>query len=271
MTSSTTPPDVTAALSSVQSLPMGNDRTPAAALTSRARDLWESLAGAAAGFAPAVSAAVSPRSRLCPAGWAGIVVLGGAALATAPDPGTARLIEQALGGLPLASLADGDVLSSRLPGAGILGPAALAYLNPAEFRARPGAALAAPVAPDDPGLRRFVLAADEGDVEESGIQEITTPAFAVLEHGQVVAAAGYRDWPCGTAHLCVLTASAARGRGLARAAASAAVAHAVRQGKLPQWRARPPASRRVARALGFRELGFQVSIRPAARVTSRGH
>jgi RimJ/RimL family protein N-acetyltransferase len=121
---------------------------------------------------------------------------------------------------------------------------------------------------DDPRFRQFVLAADDGDVEESGIQEITTPVFAVCEHVQVVAAAGYRDWPCGTAHLCVLTASAARGRGLARAAASAAVSHAVQEGRLPQWRARLQASRRVARALGFRELGFQVSIRLAAAVTS---
>jgi hypothetical protein len=44
-----------------------------------------------------------------------------------------------------------------------------------------------------------------------------------------MAAAGYRDWPCGTAHLCVLTAAEARGRGL-----------------------------------GFRELGSQVSIRLSA-------
>jgi predicted GNAT family acetyltransferase len=69
----------------------------------------------------------------------------------------------------------------------------------------------------------------------------------------------------------VLTASAARGRGLARAAASAAVAHAIQEGRLPQWRARLPASRRVAHALGFRELGSQVSIRLAAAATSGDH
>jgi L-amino acid N-acyltransferase YncA len=80
--------------------------------------------------------------------------------------------------------------------------------------------------------------------------------------------AGYRNWPCAIAHLSVLTASASRGRGLARAAASAAVAHAIEEGKLPQWRARAQASRRVARALGFRELGSQASIRLAAAVTS---
>ena len=248
---------------------MSTDRGPVDALTARARELWEFLAGAAGGFTSTISAAVSPRSALSPPGWAGIVVLGDVALATAPDHDTARFIERALGGLPFASLADGGVLGGRLPGAGILGPAALAYLDPAEFRARPGGVVTMPVGLDDPGFRQFVLAADAAEVEESGIAEITTPAFAVREHGLVVAAAGYRDWPCGTAQLSVLTASAARGRGLGRDAASAAVAHAVEEGRLPQWRARPQASRRVARTLGFRELGFQVSIRPAAAVTSR--
>ncbi len=59
----------------------------------------------------------------------------------------------------------------------------------------------------------------------------------------------------------VLTAADARGRGLARAVAAAAVADALGNGLLPQWRARPEASLRVARALGFRELGTQLSVR----------
>jgi GNAT acetyltransferase len=240
------------------------DGGPVDALTARARGLWEFLAGATGGFASALNAAAAPRSSLSPPGWAGIVVLGDLVLATAPDHDTARLIEQALGDLPLASIADGGVLSSRMPDAGILGPAALAYLDPAEFRTRPGDALTTPAALEDPGFRQFLLAADPEEVEESGLAEITTPAFAVREHGLVVAAAGYRDWPCGTAQLSVLTASAGRGRGLGRAAASAAVAHAIEESRLPQWRARPQASRRVARALGFRELGFQVSVRVSA-------
>ena len=99
------------------------------------------------------------------------------------------------------------------------------------------------------------------EVEESGLGEITSPAFAVREHGRIAAVAGYRDWPGQVAHLSVLTAAPARGRGLARVTASAAIAHALHRGKLPQWRARPPASRHVARALGFRELGSQASIR----------
>jgi GNAT superfamily N-acetyltransferase len=246
-----------------------------AALTVRARELWEFLSAGADGggadgpaararFSPAVHVIALPRSAICPPGWAGIVVIGDAAIATAPDPEAAQLIEQALGDLPVASLTDAYLLRNGLPVAEILGPASLAYLDPAEFRPQPGTAAITPLDLDDPDFGQFLLAADPEEVEESGLREITSPAFAVREHGQVVAAAGYRDWPHGTAHLSVLTAAAARGRGLARAAASAAVARAIADGRLPQWRARPMASRRVARALGFRELGLQVSIRLAA-------
>jgi GNAT acetyltransferase len=257
-------PNLSGAAVPLGSVLVSSDRAPAAALTAQVRELWEHLAGTVTGFAPAVSIAVSPQAALCPPGWIGIVVIGDAALATAPDHETARLAGQALSGLPAASLTSTDVLTSRLPVAEILGPAALAYLDPAEFHPGPGDADITPLGSDDLGLRQFLLAAGADDLRESGLEGITTPAFAVREHGQVAAAAGYRDWPRGTAHLCVLTAAAARGRGLARSAASAAAAHAIGEGKLPQWRARLEASRRVARALGFRELGSQVSIRLAA-------
>jgi hypothetical protein len=68
-----------------------------------------------------------------------------------------------------------------------------------------------------------------------------------------------------------ITAAAARCRRahrayLLRVVTSAVIA--IQAGKLPQWRARPQPSRRVALALGFRELGSQVSIRLAAAVPS---
>jgi hypothetical protein len=66
--------------------------------------------------------------------------------------------------------------------------------------------------------------------------------------------------PAGVAHVSVLTAPSHRGRGPARSVAASAVADALAAGRFPQWRARPPASRRVARALGFRELGSQLSF-----------
>jgi RimJ/RimL family protein N-acetyltransferase len=198
---------------------------------------------------------------MCPPGWAGIVVIADGVLATAPDQETARHIEQALSGVPTALLTSAEVLSRSLLMAEMLGPATLAYLDAAEFQPQPGDLTTTRLGLDHPALRQFLLAANSDDVEESGLKELTTPAFTVQEHGRVVAAAGYRDWPCETAHVSVLTAAAARGRGLARVAASAAVAHAIENRRLPQWRARSEASRRVARALGFRELGAQVSIR----------
>jgi RimJ/RimL family protein N-acetyltransferase len=230
-------------------------------LTARARALWESLADSPVEFAPVVGVAASPTSRLCPPGWTGIVIIEDAAIATTPDPQTARTVQQTLSALPAASLIDTALLTRRLHIAEILGPASLAYLDPADFRPQHTQAGIWPLHPQDPDLGQFLSVADASDLRESGMQEITSLAFAIREQGQIVATAGYRDWPCRTAHLCVLTAAPARGRGLARAAATAAVAHAIHQGKLPQWRARPQTSRRVARALGFREVGSQISIR----------
>jgi hypothetical protein len=67
-----------------------------AVLTARVRTIWERLAGAPVAFAPVVRVAVSPRSRLCPQGWAGLVVIAGAAIATAPDTPTGRIMQRAL-------------------------------------------------------------------------------------------------------------------------------------------------------------------------------
>jgi RimJ/RimL family protein N-acetyltransferase len=78
----------------------------------------------------------------------------------------------------------------------------------------------------------------------------------------VVAAAGWFDWPEATAHVGVLTAAGARGRGLAARVAAAVTGAALEQGLLPQWRARVVPSQRVARRLGYRVLGRQFSVRP---------
>jgi RimJ/RimL family protein N-acetyltransferase len=231
--------------------------------TARVGELWATLAGAPTEFGPVLRAAVSPNSRLCPPGWVGIVVIADAVIATAPTPSTARAVQQALGTLPVASLTDPAMLSARLPLLEMLGPAHLAYLDPAEFHPDHGPIAVEQLLPHDHDLRRFIATSTAEDVGESGMTQITSPAFATREHGTIISAAGYRDWPGEVAHLSVLTIATARGRGLARAVASAAITHAIQDGKLPQWRARPPASRRVARALGFRELGSQVSIRIA--------
>ena len=234
-------------------------------LLARARRLWSGLAQAPVTFHGSVATVVvSPQSLLCPPGWVGIVALGDAAIATAPDEATAERVRQRLAGLPVASMTD----PANVPAREVLGPATLAYCDPVNFQ--PAALPRAGLWPAGPqGIE--VIPADLGDLlarvsdedaGECGLDEITSSAYVVRAGNEVIAAAGFRAWPDHTAHLSVLTRPDHRGRGLARVVASAAVADALRAGMLAQWRARPEASRRVARSLGFTELGSQLSVTP---------
>ncbi|MGW4553772.1 GNAT family N-acetyltransferase [Streptomyces sp. NPDC004365] len=235
-------------------------------LQARARALWEGLAAAPVSFLAGggVSVVASPKSSLCPPGWVGVVSLGDAAVVTAPTEPSAALVRDGLEALPMAAVTDADAVREVLPVAEVLGPATLSYVSPDAFLpAPPGPPAARQLPSDHPALRNLEEAVGEDDAGEAALGEITSPAFVMRVGGRVVAAAGYRSWPGRVAHLSVLTDPAWRGRGFARVAASAAVTHAFAAGLLPQWRARPLASRRVAAALGFRELGAQLSIKLA--------
>jgi RimJ/RimL family protein N-acetyltransferase len=208
-----------------------------------------------------VNVVVSPKSMICPPGWAGFVVLRGRAIVTAPNPAAAAAIRSVVVKLSVENLVDPESLGRELPLADVLGPATLAYVGEHDFRAAAqGSASIDRLSSGRPDLRRLEILAGEEEWTESGLGEITSPAFAIRIQDEVVAAAGYRTWPGRTAHMSVLTAPEARGRGLARLTGSAAVAHALEAGLLPQWRARAPHSKRVAAALGFRELGAQLSV-----------
>ncbi|KAB8194005.1 GNAT family N-acetyltransferase [Nonomuraea phyllanthi] len=205
-----------------------------------------------------VRVVVSPGSWMCPPGWVGVVVLGGACLATVPVAGLVEPVRAALLDLHDADLAR---LPERLRALEELGPATLAYLDAEDFNtAQPGVEVEC-LTVGHPVVRRLLDSVAEEDAEESGLAEVSSAAFVVREGGRAVAASGYRPWLEMAAHLSVLTAPGHRGRGLARRAASAAVADALAAGLLPQWRARPEPSRRVARALGFRQHGAQLSVR----------
>lgn len=231
-------------------------------LLERARSLWESLAAVPVSFAGRGATVVaSPDSQLCPQSWAGIVELGESAIVTVPTETAVEPVARALKHLTTGSPTDPQILKAALPVRETLGPATLAYVSSDRFRPIGSDVEVEQLAPGHPDLRELEASVSPEDADEGGIGEITGPAFVVREGGEVVAAAGYQLWPRATAHLCVLTATTARGRGLARSASSAAVAHALANGLLPQWRARPAASRRVALALGFRELGAQLSVR----------
>lgn len=241
------------------------------ALMAGARRLWETLAGVPVSFAPSGGPVVvtAPASALAPPSWVGTVLLGDAALVTAPTDAVAREVRRALAGLPARSLTEPSVMTGALAVAGVLGPATLAHLSADAFLPyEPPGVTVEHLPAHHTGLPRLLASVSEEDARECGLDEITSPAFVVRDGDAVVAAAGHGDWPGGAAHLCVLTAPHARGRGLARAVASAATAHALAAGRLPQWRARPEASRRVARAIGFRQLGSQLSVRPASAAPS---
>ncbi|MEU0953943.1 GNAT family N-acetyltransferase [Streptomyces niveus] len=258
-----------------------------------ARALWSELAGVPVEFTTPTAVVTAPGSRLCPPGWAGIVRIGDAAVVTAPDARGAEALGAAVRKLAPAELVDPVRLGKALSGTGapvldVLGPATLSYVDRDAFvpaLAEEAGATVERAAPGDSALTALLAGAGRGDADESGLDEITSPAFLLREAGgartagegdgtgegvgagagggagEVVAAAGYVTWPRSVAHVCVLVAPHRRGRRLAGIVASAAVSHALDTGLLPQWRARPYPSRRVAAALGFRELGAQLSVR----------
>jgi GNAT superfamily N-acetyltransferase len=234
---------------------------PLGLLLMRVRRVWAQLANVTDAFEWASTAAVvvSPTSRLCPPSWVGIVTVGDAALVTAPTDRHADRMRTALAALPISELTDVSRLGAILPITDVRGPATLAYLIAEEFRASDTSTVVREPS-DHRDIARLVASIGAADAAESGLARITSPAFVVRADGDVVAAAGYQVWLDSTAHLAVLTAEHARGHGLARIVASAAIHHALDRRLLPQWRARPAASRRVAQALGFREVGSQLSI-----------
>ncbi|MCZ1006414.1 GNAT family N-acetyltransferase [Streptomyces lydicus] len=232
-------------------------------LPARARGLWEWLAKTPVSFPSGGGAviAVSAGSLLCPPAWAGVVRLGDAAVITVPDKAQALLFRRAVVDTPVESLMRPGTLRALLPVVDVLGPAVLAYLSKDDFRPADDGAAITCLPPGHDDLRALAESVGPEDAAESGIDEVDSPVFVVRDGPAAVAAAGYQRWPASTAHLCVLTAPQRRGRSLARQVASEAVAHALDAGLLPQWRARPEASRRVAAALGFREIGGQLSVR----------
>ena len=206
-------------------------------------------------------AVAAAESGLCPPGWVGAVLIDGAVLVTAPSQESAQRVSSALETIDVEDVTDPDVVSAVLPVADILGPAWLSYLDPVGPQPpRPGGPVQHLPA-DHPDLLQLEGAVSAAELRESGLPAVTSDAFVVYEHDLIISAAGYQHWSHQVAHVSVLTVASARGRGLAATVAGAAVADAASRGPLPQWRARPSASRKVGAHLGFQQLGRQLSIR----------
>ena len=147
----------------------------------------------------------------------------------------------------------------------VVGPASLAYTDGSTFRT---------AATDDTRLlgsnhekllRGLAAACDATEWEHADIEYEREPIFGCLVAGLLVAAASYRIHSGAIASIGIITHPAHRGRGYARAAASAATAHALDAGFIAQWQtleANAP-SIAVARALGFEPYCRTIAVRKA--------
>ena len=233
-----------------------------------ARTLWGELAGRGEAFDDGVTVVVEPRSQLCPEGFVGVVSIGAGVLATVPTQELAAPVTDVLTAVPVREATAVTAFEAAFDVRGLLGPAALAYVDAASFRPAPRRQgwRVEWVEPGSHRLTAFLAASPPEEAAESGLVDATSPVALLLDHDDVViTACGWRPWLGRTAHLGILTAPHARGRGAGRAGASAAVARVLAAGLLPQWRARVPASRRVASTVGFIEVGSQLSLQITPR------
>jgi hypothetical protein len=117
-----------------------------------------------------------------------------------------------------------------------------------------------PAASATAGVLRNRCPPDEWD--ESGLDAMPDRCVAFTPGGEPAAIAGYERWDPGLAHLGVATDPDVRGRGCATTAAGAAVAAALAEGLIAQWRCRVgnAASERLADVLGFTRVGRQTAV-----------
>jgi GNAT superfamily N-acetyltransferase len=221
-----------------------------------ARRLWRTLASTEDALRPATTTVVHGSRGIAPEGWTGIVRLGDAYLIEAGDADAAVL--DLLRNLDDPS--DPEQVTCSLRPVRTLGPGELAYLPV-------GAEVADVVHEGDlrevsvASLRGWLDSLPEDDVEESSVREMDQ--VLVLCRGEdPLGAAGHLDWPARIGHVGVLVAPTARSEGVGGCLGAAATRRVLEHGRTPQWRAAAwnAASRRVARRIGYREMGRQFSF-----------
>jgi GNAT superfamily N-acetyltransferase len=202
---------------------------------------------------------VDATSPLAPAGWIGVLVLGDTITASVPSDDLVDAVTAALEGLTPEQATAPDVLVPRLPEADVVLSGAGLFYPPS------GYAVDAPADVDELPIvevRALLDAASADERDESGIDHVATVYVARAASGELAAACGHRRWPNDVAHLSVLTHPAHRRAGHGRRAGAAAIGRALEDGLLPQWRARPLASKALAARLGLVQMGVQLAVRP---------
>jgi hypothetical protein len=119
-----------------------------------------------------------------------------------------------------------------------------------------------PVADEPAAVAALERACPPDDVTEVGLAGLSRVFVTLDDRDQPTAGAGYAEWQTILGHLAVLTPPEQRRAGLGTTAAALAVNDALDAGLVPQWRTRVDnvASRRMARRLGFVEVGTQTTV-----------
>jgi GNAT superfamily N-acetyltransferase len=221
-----------------------------------ARRLWRTLATCEDALRPATTTVVHGSRGIAPEGWTGVVRLGDAFLIEAGDADAAvlDLLKN------LADPSDPEQVTNSLRPVRTLGPGELAYLpvgaEVADLVSR-GDLREVPIA----SLGGWLDSLPEADVDESSVGEMDR-VLALCRGEEVLGAAGHLDWPAQIGHVGVLVAPTARGEGVGAVLGAAATRRVLDHGRTPQWRAAAwhAASRRIARRIGYREMGRQFSF-----------
>jgi GNAT superfamily N-acetyltransferase len=234
-------------------------------IAERIRQGWRAELGAPAAFrGPGRHVHLRSEQEPARAGWVGVVTLWDSTCVSLPLSAPGWLHE--IRGRDLdADLTEPAVVATVIGAVEeFLGPATLAFLDPAAMHARDDPRVAS-VPAGHQLVRHLAATCGSQDTQESGLLAVDSPVALWRAAGQVVAASGYQVWYGQLAHLSVLVHPAHRGRGFGTAVAARAAGHAADAGLVPQWRARCTllASRQIARSLGFVELGRQATYKLA--------
>lgn len=222
-----------------------------------ARRLWRTLSGDPSSLTGSTTTIIRGSRGICPPGWTGVVRLGDAFLIEAgdTDEDTVEVLQS------LDDPSDPDLVVAALRPRETRGPGQLAYL-PAGRDVVVAAVAGAITEEAIDAIRPWLETNPTEDVEESSVARMDR-VLVLWDGDQIVGAAGHLEWPANVAHLGVVIAPHARQAGFGRQLAASATQRALDQRLFPQWRAAVwnIASRRIARRVGYVEVGRQFSFR----------
>ena len=148
----------------------------------------------------------------------------------------------------------------------IVGPAFIGYGTAHTLTLEHAVGARALTSADHAAVADLRAACSEEEWDHGGSDAAQVQTFGCFdEAGNLLTLAGYKIWGGTIAHISIVSARDARGRGLGTQAVAAAAGHALDAGLLPQYRtlAANTPSMAVAKKLGFEEYGFSVFVQLA--------